>query len=107
MKGREGTRRVRWLRCWRPGDPSGPRETQGRACAWRDAEAHGRRLISAGEASVSPRRRRGLSGRSPVGLGAAEAGVTTDYGLWVSLSRSLGQFGERVAVAGGGDGLRG
>lgn len=39
-EGREETRRGRWLKCSRPGDPRNPLEKEGRACAWRSAEAH-------------------------------------------------------------------
>ncbi|XP_039323353.2 uncharacterized protein LOC101051494 [Saimiri boliviensis] len=39
-QGREGTRRGRWPRCRRPGDPRKPLQKQARACARSGAEAH-------------------------------------------------------------------
>lgn len=36
---REGTRRGRWPKCGRSGDPRNPQEKEGRACAWLSAEA--------------------------------------------------------------------
>lgn len=93
---REGTRRGRWLRCWRPGDRSGPRETEGRACAWgrrRDpwpAARRGGRSCPVGEpgrgssrSSVGAENRRGLGGYGFVG---SEPHFS---GLWVNSGGGL------------------
>lgn len=66
----------RWLR--RPGDPGSPRETDGRACASRDSEAHGSQRSAA---LLGPARGE-LRVLSPGRVGTAEAWAIE--GLWAS-----------------------